>query len=400
MWLMTLDVNSLYMCIPHELGIKANQHFLRQRVVNYFMHTEMLLSMMQICLSNNYFLFDHVIFCQTRGKTLGTWFSPSYAGLYLGWWEEQVASNITAFTQNVILWARHIDDVFCIWKGTEQEALQFVVTLNDNQCNLNFTSMIHKQTIEFLDVVVRVQDDKLESRLFRKATAGNSLLHAKSCHPKNLIHSIPYGEHLRAKRNCSSEQVFQHGMLNMRGRFLERGYPSKVIEQACTKIKSVVRGDLLKFKPVTLNEEDHIRFITAYSNQSWQVRKCLRKYWHVLHTDPISKKHVGIQPKVTFRKCIALTDILCSSTLKQEKDLRAVQGFFTCYSCKACKNNVNHKEFTLSKDHKPHVISKHLTCKSDYCVYALSCPCSLVYIESTIHQVKKACSGAHEGNCQ
>lgn len=203
MLLMTLDVNSLYTCMPHSKGIEASRQFLKKRDISYFMHTEMILTMMHTCISNNYFMFDDADYCQAQRTVMGTFFAPSFAGLYLGLWEEQVASNILAFNTHVVLWARYIDDIFCLWRGMEQEAVAFVDELNDNQYNLKFTSTMHKEALEFLDVNVTVnrKEKKLESSLFRKSTAGNSLLYATSCHPKNLIHSIPYGELLRARRN-------------------------------------------------------------------------------------------------------------------------------------------------------------------------------------------------------
>lgn len=172
-------------------------------------------------------------------------------------------------------------------------------------------------------------------------------------------------------------------------RFAERGYSKKIVNLACERIMSVTRSNTLKTPVKELTKEEPIRFITTYSNKSWQVRKCLKKCWHVLNTDVILKKYVGGNPSVTFRKCIALKDLLCSCAVPKDNVVKKIEGFYVCGSCKACKNSTNCKEMKLSHSQRPFHISKHLSCKSDYCVYASKCPCSLVYIGSTIHQVKK-----------
>lgn len=44
--------------------------------------------------------------------------------------------------------------------------------------------------------------------LIRKKCAGNSVLLATSCHPAHTSRSVPLGECIRAKRNCSTEESF------------------------------------------------------------------------------------------------------------------------------------------------------------------------------------------------
>lgn len=207
--LLCLDVVGLYTCIPHDLGLQACRQVLKERSISYLLHTEVLIDMMSVCLKQNYFIFDGRIYQQTLGTSMGTCFAPCLAGLYLGYWEEKIIKEIQSKKEHVIMWARYIDDIFCIWKGSEADANDFVKTLNSNEFNLEFTSQFSKNTIEFLDLELTVNENKLESRLFRKKNAGNSLLHARSCHSNALIRSIPYGKLLHAKRNCSTQESYE-----------------------------------------------------------------------------------------------------------------------------------------------------------------------------------------------
>ncbi|KAJ1207704.1 hypothetical protein NDU88_003094, partial [Pleurodeles waltl] len=91
------------------------------------------------------------------GTAMGTCFAPSYANLFMGWWEEQVAEEITQLDTNVVLWCCFIDDIFVIWRGDEEAAMQFVRDLNTNKCNLRFTEHLDSRRIEFLDVEISVR---------------------------------------------------------------------------------------------------------------------------------------------------------------------------------------------------------------------------------------------------
>ena len=116
--------------------------------------------------------------------------------------------------EQCVLWLRYIGDLFIIWNGSEESARHFVEMLMDNTLNLDFTYNVSNKTIEFLDVQVEMCEGMVTSRLYRKPTAGNTLLHALSSHPDTLKWSIPFGELLRQggtaalpwnKKSCSED---------------------------------------------------------------------------------------------------------------------------------------------------------------------------------------------------
>lgn len=105
------------------------------------------------------------------------------------------------------------------------------------------TSNINR--IEFLDVSIHKDDTgMITSSLYRKPTAGNGILHASSFHPKNLIRSIPFGQYLRVRWNCSDESTFKREADNLRTRLLARGYSNKCLKKAFKKATSQTRQQL------------------------------------------------------------------------------------------------------------------------------------------------------------
>lgn len=89
-----------------------------------------------------------------------------------------------------------------------------------------------QETISFLDVEVFIKTDMtLGTTLFRKPTAGNTILRVNSGHPTSLVKSIPYGQYLRIKRNCSSHGDFQQKASELKDRLLAQGYSKKTLKK-------------------------------------------------------------------------------------------------------------------------------------------------------------------------
>lgn len=62
------------------------------------------------------------------------------------------------------------------------ELAEFMFDLGNNSYNLKFTMQQSKHQITFLDMTVIIQEDgNISTTLYRKETAGNTLLHATSC---------------------------------------------------------------------------------------------------------------------------------------------------------------------------------------------------------------------------
>lgn len=120
--------------------------------------------------------------------------------------DEQLTMN----TDHITMWVRYIDVVFLIWDGPVKMLSAFLSRLNKNQFNLTFTMAHHSDEVTFLDVtVLRGEGGAIQTHLFRKLTAGNSMFPGSSFHPRPLITSIPYSQYLRTRRNCSDENIFK-----------------------------------------------------------------------------------------------------------------------------------------------------------------------------------------------
>lgn len=81
------------------------------------------------------------------------------------------------------LWARYICDIFIIWQGPHEEFVLLVEELYQN------------------NLISKSGTGELNTTIYQKPTATNSLLHWQSSHPMALKKGIPRGQYLRLRPN-------------------------------------------------------------------------------------------------------------------------------------------------------------------------------------------------------
>lgn len=286
-WLVALDVEALYNSIPHQQGVEIVKDFLSQNHEISSQYNGFILNLLMFILSNNIFLFGGSHYLQIQGVAMGTKCAPSYANLYLGGWERELFSrdDMQQYMELIPLWRRFIDNIFFIWVGPKDLLLSFLESLKTNRYNLKFTVEFSQSSLNFLDTLITVKfDGSIRTTLYRKPSAGNSLLHANSSHPTPLITSVPYGQYLRAKRNCSDESDFEKEAKCLHLRFLNRGYSKKCLKKAYLRAKNQNRASLLH-NIRSKKANPGVRLITTYSSQHKQIRDILNKYWYLLMGD-------------------------------------------------------------------------------------------------------------------
>jgi len=155
--------------------------------------------------------------------------ASSFASLYCGLLEKEVILNqlCNPFLPSISNWRRrYIDDFFFffIWTDSETQLKQFRDFINTNSIVLKFTIDFDKHMINFLDILVYRELNRLGSNLYRKSTNRNSILHGQSFHPIPLKRSLPLSQFSHICRICSSESDFQGQAANLEKRFQQRQY--------------------------------------------------------------------------------------------------------------------------------------------------------------------------------
>uniref|UniRef100_A0A803JSK4 Reverse transcriptase domain-containing protein n=1 Tax=Xenopus tropicalis TaxID=8364 RepID=A0A803JSK4_XENTR len=271
MILATLDVRSLYTSIKHDQGIAAISYYLGQDGNMELGMKEFILQGIEFVLHHNYFWFNNKYFLQLCGTAMGTRFAPSYANLFMGYWERE---HLKGWEANLSLWRRYIDDIIIVWRGTETDLKEFLNGLNSNDMNLEFDLSYSREKINFLDLELYVKQSKIQSRTYFKSVDVNNYVLASSNHDSAWLKNIPYGQFRRVRKNCSEIGEFEKQAEVITERFQKRGYKPKEIKEAREKTKRLERQQLLVYKDHDQIEgNERFDFITQYNPQSKEIKK-------------------------------------------------------------------------------------------------------------------------------
>ena len=200
-FLVTADVVGLYPSIPHDEGLEVLRKQLNA-FDNKSIPTEDLVKMAEFVLKNNYFEFNSTFKHQISGTAIGTKFAPPYACIFMDYIEREFLKSEQI---QPWIWFRYIDEIFFIWIASEKELDEFLNRLNSFHPNLRFAHERSRESLNFLDVIVKIQQGEFVTDLYYKSTDRHQYLHFDSCHASHTKTSIVYSQALRMKEYAPGE---------------------------------------------------------------------------------------------------------------------------------------------------------------------------------------------------
>lgn len=397
----TADVTSLYTVIPHDLSQLALIWFLDTYSSYSITLKDFLISTVMYLLKHNYFMFDNTFYLQISGASMGAKFSPSFANIFMAWWEKQyVFSESNPYLDSFVWYGRYIDDVIIVWRSDVSAIPNLLFYFNNNNFGLKFTMEHNSVTIPFLDLLISGNSitSRVDTVTYRKETAGNTTLHAASCHPLHTVQAIPMGELVRAKRNCSSATAFDIEKQTVCKRLKERQYPPWMLGRATEKIAHVDRESLLgnnTHKPLSHISDGFSIFSTPYSLQFKQISDIIHKYIPVLYTDPGFSEVIQKGYKCVSKKAITLGNILSPSMICSQADTKPTWlRHVGCYQCShtrciCCQYIKKSTSFISTATNMTYPIKQYMNCSTTYVVYLFTCNlCHDQYTGSTSCSLK------------
>ena len=244
--LVTLDVSSLYTNITHNEGIYACDHFLTT-ASHKTIPTTKLCDIIRMILNFNNFTFNNNHYLQIHGTAMGTKMAPSYANLFLGYFEAKALEN-ASFQPHT--WFRHIDDIFMIWTEGLDNLKVFIHYLNSIHPTIKFTSSHSSTNVPFLDVNVSLTDNgDISTDLYTKPTDKHQHLLYSSCHPSHTKKAIPFSLALRLRRICSTDETFNTRAAQLTTYLLKRGYNRNLVTLRDLLVKAKLPSNLTNPHP-------------------------------------------------------------------------------------------------------------------------------------------------------
>ena len=385
--LVTLDVRSLYTCIPNEEGVDAVKEAISNSPDSK-VSSKVITTFIWLILTLSNFIFNGVNYLQKQGVSMGSIFSPSYANIFMGSFEKKhIYPRIRGKCK---LYTRFIDDIFMIWNGSENALKKFLKEMNTVHSSIKFDSTYSFKEINFLDTVVyKDANNNLQTKLYSKPTDRTSFLHHNSEHPTPTKTSIIYSQALRVKRICSEKPELDNSYSILKDKFTSRGFKDDEIESNIGKANIVPREDLLIVKDKQQGSTK-TPFVVTYNRTLPNIRTTLNKHWNTLSINKGIAEKFKDKPIVAFRRNKNLKDLIGGTTIENDKVKRQKTTKGKSSSCdkdkrsKCCKQVVNTTKFKSSITKRTYNIREKMHCKDTWLVYLLTCmKCLIQYTGKT-----------------
>lgn len=357
----TMDVDNLYTNIPIEAGLACVRDIFA-RYPDPSRPDEELLELLEINLTRNDFIFDGQYYLQVKGTAMGKKFAPAYANIYMANWEQEALSKCQ---QKPAHYWRYLDDIWGIWTGSREDFGTFLDTLNSHDPSIKLKSVVHAQTIDFLDVTVFKgpkfnQNFQLDLKVHFKDTDTHALLHRHSFHPKHTFKGVVKSQLLRFSRICTREEDFREAGTILFKSLRKRGYG-----------RTFLRRCLRTFREVKVrNRGSLIPLVTTFSTVGRDLNHRLKhNYTNTLGETGLLS---GSEVISAFRRNKNLSDFLVQAKLpplRRDKTQLLESQFEKLRFIK------NQKEKTIYK------IQQGFSTRSTNCVYIIYCSkCLIQYV--------------------
>jgi hypothetical protein len=230
--------------------------------------------------------------------------------------------------------------------------------------------------VEFLDLAISIEDGLLKTDLFVKPTNKQIFIDYNSNHPTHCMESIPYSQALRVVERCSSDESKENHLLNLKSKFEDRNYPSKLIDKQFSKAKGKDRKSLIYQSRKDKSKKDgKIRLIFTHNQDNPPIYKWLREGKRLLARNEQAKV-MGDRLQVGWKQPKNLLRIAGGERGGSggNQGTPPEVGCFKCGKCRvACPILKETKNFQSTNTKRKYKIHQRLDCTSDWLIYLVTC---------------------------
>ena len=353
--------------------------------------------LLKLVMGCNIFKFDDEFWIQLIGTSMGTRVAPTYANIFMGKLEKILLTKCPQnLKQFVHTWRRFIDDIFIIWAGTHAQFQDFFNFLNSYHPTIKFDEPQHnveENSCDFLDLKISIKNNKIQTDLFRKETSKPRALLPSSAHPGHITPNIVYSMAFRLMRICSSEDVFEKRLEELKIDFLmPRKYHPKVIDAEFKKVRNLPGNNfterrLKSLEKMKRKDNKSNRLVAPFNYNPFlpKVSTVLEKHFNtMLFKKPDLKSVFEDPPMAALRQPPNLKKMLCRSKLYSVR--RGEKLTRKCHKSapgwKKCgKGSTTCCPFALPPTTKvisqvtgyTHTIKDSVTCETENCIYYWKC---------------------------
>ena len=211
--------------------------------------------MLEAC-SESIFLYRNNVYRQKDGVAMGSPLAPILAEWFVSKVEQNIFKKDISFKP--LFYKRYVDDIFAVFRTIEDRD-SFYGLLNNVHRNLTFTMETTTGFLPFLDIAISVNDDKFDTKVYRKPTNTGVVMNFNSNAPMKWKKSLVKYMLLRAYRLSSSFNFFQSEVTKIRDIFRLNSYPSHLIEEILRDFTTHHNIDETHFKCGNMDKSQEAR---------------------------------------------------------------------------------------------------------------------------------------------
>ena len=240
------DVTSLYPNIPIDIGITTVRTVLQNLRCFHIDHLNFLMDLLHWVLTENYCIFDDVIYHQVKGTAMGTPTAVSYSNIFLYGIESPLLLKY-----GHSYYTRYIDDVFSIFHSPLL-AQSFITDFNSIIPSIKFEAVTIGLTGVMLDLTLSLTPAPdllslcITHTIYQKERNIYQYIPIMSEHSPHIFKNFVLQELQRYRLACTSDIEYNRICDSFSLRLRARGYPPDIFNTALQQVpKRIILMELL-----------------------------------------------------------------------------------------------------------------------------------------------------------
>ncbi|XP_072377912.1 uncharacterized protein [Diabrotica undecimpunctata] len=164
--MLSFDVSNLFTSVPKLETINLVHSLLRANSITSST-TTYIIQLLQLCLDQDFFVFNNNYYRQPDGLAMGSCLSPLLADVFM----DHLESTHIIKNPEILHWFRYVDDCLVFISGNSNSAELLLSKINQIHPNIKFTMELESsKSINFLDLTITRLNDHFDFSIYRKPT--------------------------------------------------------------------------------------------------------------------------------------------------------------------------------------------------------------------------------------
>ena len=205
---------------------------------------------------------------------------------------------------------------------------------------VKFTANLSFNQVEFLDLLIKIENGKLKTELYMKPSNLQLYLNFNSNHPEPCKTGLVYGQALRIVERFTDAQDANQHLENLETKLYDRKYPEKLVKKEIARAKAKDRrGQIYKQKP-TNQSDNKVRLIFTYNQHNPPIHKWIKQSKKYLDRNDRAKE-IGKNIQIAYKQPKNIKKLVGGPSNGGMKEPEKDSGCSKCEKkCHACKISI------------------------------------------------------------